>query len=212
MVYVSDWWGRIGLQLKLRILIQGFLIVVLVAAQQWISIQIGRGVQNAAEERAKTLADGTINGLNTLMVTKVGKDDLISDQKVRALFIQKMGASENIKEMRVVRGKRVDDEFDGGLPQEKPVDDMDRRVLASGKTEFQLIRSNDGDASLRTVVPFIAKKNFRTTNCLKCHKVEEGSVLGAASVVIDIKNDLASIKKDNTWIWIGQGALQIISV
>ena len=194
----------------MQILIQGFLIVILLSAQQLISIQIEHRVLNSAEVRGKTAADGVINGLNILMVTKVGKDDVISDQKARALFIQKMGESEDIKEMRVIRGKGVDDEYDGGLPQEKPVDDMDRRVLASGKTEFLLIRSNDSDASLRAVVPFIAKKNFRTTNCLKCHKVEEGSVLGAASVVIDIKDDLASIKKDNTWVWIGQGALQIL--
>lgn len=207
---VSNWWGRIGLQLKLQILIQGSLIVILAAAQQWISIQFERQILNAAEAQAKEVADGAINGLNTLMLTKVGDDDVISNKSSRALFIQKMGASEKIKEMRIVRGKGVDDEFPDGLPQERPVDDMDRSVLASGNTEYKMIRSGDGEAGLRTVVPFIAKKNFRTTNCLKCHGVEEGSVLGVASVVIDVKDDLATIKKFNTWIWIGQGLLQII--
>ena len=70
--------------------------------------------------------------------------------------------------------------------------------------------SNGDEASLRTVVPFIAKKKFRTINCLECHGVDEGAVLGAASVTIDVKDDLASIKKVNTLIWIGQGILQII--
>ena len=63
---------------------------------------------------------------------------------------------------------------------------------------------------MRTVVPFIASKNFRTTNCLKCHGVDEGAVLGAASVTIDVKDDLAHIQKVNTLIWVGQGILQII--
>jgi methyl-accepting chemotaxis protein len=40
--------------------------------------------------------------------------------------------------------------------------------------------------------------------------VGEGSVLGAASIAIDIKDDLATIKRVNTSIWIGQGVLQII--
>jgi methyl-accepting chemotaxis protein len=144
------------------------------------------------------------------MVTKAGEDEVISNQVSRALFIKKMGASENIKEMRIVRGKAIDDENPRGLPQEYPVDEMDRRVLASGKTEFKLIESSGGEASLRTVMPFIAKKNFRTTNCLKCHGVEEGAVLGAASVTIDVKNDLATINKINNWIWIGQIVLQIL--
>ncbi len=210
MKSVSGWWGRVGLQFKLQILIQGFLFAILVAAQQWISDQFESQVLNAAKERANVVADGTINGLNTLMVTKAGKDEVISNKVSRALFIQKMGASENIKEMRVVRGKGVDDEFSGALPQESPVDDMDRSVLANGKTEYRMIKNGDGEAWLRTVVPFIAKKEFRGIKCLECHGVDEGSVLGAASVIIDVKNDMSIIRKVDTWIWIGQGILQVI--
>jgi methyl-accepting chemotaxis protein len=206
---ISIWWGRIGLRLKLQILIQGFLIVILVSAQQWISLQFEHQALSAAKERANTVADGAINGLNTLMITKVGEDEVVSNKASRALFIQKMGASEGIKEMRIIRSKGVDDEYDAGLPQEHAVDDMDRIVLASGKTESKIIQDGD-NAWLRTVVPFIASKNFRTTNCLKCHGVDEGAVLGAASVTIDIKDDLVNIKNINTWVWIGQGILQII--
>ena len=205
---VSVWWGKIGLQSKLQILIQGFLIVVLVAAQHWITIQFEHHVLRAAEDRAKVAADGAINGLNTLMITKVNKDEeVISNQKSRAMFIEKMGKSENIKEMRIIRAKQLDSEFPEGLPQEQPVDDMDRKVLASGKEEAMLIRDRDGAASLRTVVPFIAKKEFRSIKCLECHGVDEGFVLGAASVTIDVRDDLAIIEKLNIWIWVGQGVL-----
>ncbi len=207
---VSAWWEKIGLQLKLQILIQGFLIAALVATQQWLSIQFEQQVLNAAEDRARAVGDGAINGLNTLMLTKVGEDEVISNQVSRALFIQKMGATEKIKEMRIVRGKSVDDEFGKGLPQERPVDDMDRSVLASGRAEYKMTHGAAGEASLRTVMPFVASKNFRSTNCLKCHGVEEGAVLGVASVVIDIKDDLATINRIQTWMWLGQIVLQII--
>ncbi len=207
---LSGWWDGIGLQRRLQILIQGFLIIILLAAQQWISIQFEHEVLSAAEERAYAVADGAINGLNTLMVTKVGDTDIISDTVSRALFIQKMSAGEKVKELRIVRGKGVKDEFGGGLPQEQSIDDIDRNVLSSGKRQFRMISDGQGQASLRAVLPFIAKKDFRGTNCLKCHGVDEGAVLGAASITIDIKDDLASITKVNTRIWIGQGALQII--
>jgi methyl-accepting chemotaxis protein len=205
----AKWWDTLALQLKLQILIQGLLLIILVAAQQWISFQIEHQTLNAAKERANTVADGAINGLNTLMITKVGDDEVISNKVSRALFIQKMGASEGVKEMRIIRGKGVDDEHGSGLPQEHAVDEMDRSVLASGKTESQMTFEGDS-AWLRTVVPFIASSNFRTTNCIKCHGVSEGAILGAASVTIDVKDDISNIRTINLWIWVGQGILQLI--
>ena len=211
MAGIAGWWNKIGLQVKLQVLIQGFLLVILLAAQQWLLMKFEHQVMDAAEERARAVADGAINGLNTLMVTKVGNsDEVISDKAARTLFIQKMGASEKVKEMRVFRDKQLDSEFPPALPQELPVDEMDRQVLATGKAKFKLIAGSNGEASLRTVLPFIGSKNFRTTNCLKCHGVDEGAVLGGASVTIDIKDDIASIKQVNLLIWIGQGTLQIV--
>ncbi len=210
MSVLSNWWSKIGLQLKLQILIQGFLIVILLVAQHWISSRFEHQITKSAEDRTAAVADGAINGLNTLMVTKLGGIDVISDAAARALFIQKMGASDNVKELRIVRGKGTNDEFGTGLPQEQPVDEMDREVLASGKTKFKLLDGADGEGLLRAVLPFIAKKNFRTTNCLKCHGVDEDSVLGVASITLDITKDLTTLKTVNTWIWIGQGILQVV--
>ncbi len=206
----SSWWDKVPLQFKLQILMQGFLILVLVAAQQWFSTKFEQQVLNGAEDRAKTLADGVINGLNTLMVTKAGANEVISDKASRALFIEKMGASDKVKELRVIRGKGVDAEFDAGLPQERPVDEVDERVLATGKSETRILTDAKGGASLRTVLPFIAASNYRGTNCLRCHGVDDGATLGAASVVIDLKDDLAVIKTANMWIWISQGVLQVL--
>jgi len=206
---IIDWWHKLSLQLKLQILIQGFLVVILVATQYWISIRFESQALNAAQERAQMVADGAINGLNTLMITKAGEDEIISNKESRALFIQKMGASEGVKELRIVRSKGIVDDFGEGLPQEHVVDDMDRSVLSSGKTDSKMTLEGN-EAWLRTEVPFIASKNFRTTNCLKCHSADEGTVLGAASVTISVKNDLDMINKINTWIWIGQVILQVV--
>ena len=199
-----------GLQLKLQLLIQGSLIVILVAAQLWLSMHLEQQVLSDVEERAKSVATSAINGLNTLMVVKSGNNELISDKTTRAIFIRKMGDLDKVKEMRIVRGKGVDDEFPAGLAEEQATDEMDRRVLASGKTEFKIIKSRDGEARIRTVMPFIAEKNYHGTNCLKCHGVDEGSVLGAASVSIDIKDAMATIDKINLRIWIGQLILQVL--
>jgi len=207
-ISMTNWWRRLGLRLKLQILIQGFLLLVLGAAQAWISIQFENQVMHSAEVRARAVGDGAVNGLNTLMVTKVGSEDVISNQAARALFIKKMGDADKIREMRIVRGKAIDAEFAGGLAQEQAVDELDRQVLASGSAQVRLIRDDKGGAALRAVLPFIASRNFRGTNCLQCHGVDEGAVLGAASVTIDVGDDLATINRIKALIWCGQVLVQ----
>ncbi|MFZ4624578.1 MAG: methyl-accepting chemotaxis protein [Rhodoferax sp.] len=203
-------WNKIGLQLKLQILIQSFLILILYGAQHWILNRFEHQIMTAAEERSVAVADGVINGLNTLMDTKLGDKDVISDAKARALFIEKIGVSDKIKELRVVRAKGTNDEYGEGLPQERPVDEIDHQVLTTGKTRFKVTSTSTGEASLRVVMPFIAEKDFRTSKCLECHAVEEKTVLGAASVTLDIRDDLAAISKISQWVWAGFGILQLV--
>jgi methyl-accepting chemotaxis protein len=203
-------WNKVSLQRKLQFLIQGLLLIILLSAQQWLIKEFERSGLKAAEERTDTVADGVNNGLNTLMEIQVGGKDVISDKKSRALFIKQLGVSDKLLELRVVRGKGTNDEFGEGLPEEQPVDDIDRAVLASGKPVFKLNVTDGGDASLRGVIPSVAMKLFRSSKCLECHGVNEGVVLGAISVTLDIKDDLAQIKRIKSWLWIGQGLLQLV--
>jgi len=68
MENISRGWRRLGLQLKLQILIQGFLIAILLTAQYFIARQFEYQIISSAKERTIAVADGVINGLNTLMV------------------------------------------------------------------------------------------------------------------------------------------------
>jgi diguanylate cyclase (GGDEF)-like protein/PAS domain S-box-containing protein len=201
-------WGQRSLQFRLHLLIQGSLILVLVAAQLWVMDRFESQAIAAAKARAVEVADGAINGLNTMMVTRVGDSEVIRDRAARSLFIQKMGASEHIKEMRIIRGHPIDAQFSQGMLQEQAVDGMDRQVLSTGLPAFQLGVGAGNDATFRAVLPFVASKNYRTTNCLKCHDIENGGVLGAASVTIDVTEDWSAMKKTNAQIWMGQLLLQ----
>ena len=198
-------WNSLGMQHKLQILIQGFLVVVLLLSQRWLDRQFEASALAAAENRATVMADGVINGLNILMLT-----DAISDPDNRKLFVKKMSVSEGIKELRIIRGGSVNKQYGPGLPEEQALDEMDRAVLASGKADFKRIQHKDGQPALRIVLPFVAKKEFRGTNCLNCHDGAEGSVAGATSIVIDLASDLAAIQRIDTLMWLGQAMLQII--
>lgn len=197
-------WHGLGVQEKLHILIQGSLIVLFFISMEWVIDRFEDQIMASAEARAEETADGLINGMNMLMLT--GK---ISDPDNRKLLLNKMQQSEGIKELRIIRGKSVVAQFGPGLESEHSADEMDREVLETGQRQFKRIDVEHGPALLRVVVPFIALENFRGTNCLACHQTKVGGVNGAASVIIDLSKEEATLQEIKNWLWAGHIAIQI---
>lgn len=201
---MKNWWRSLDIATKLNIPIQLMLIIVLSFAHLWVMGNFKTEVLNGAKKRATATADGIINGMNMLMVTR-----MISDPDNRRLLIKKMGASEHMKEVRIIRAKQVQDQFGAGLPEEQIVDDLDNRAISSKQIQFKL-EDTGSSPSLRTVVPFITSTNFRGTNCLSCHHVKSGSVNGAASITIDMTEDFSTIRRTRNELWVGQILLQLL--
>ncbi|MBI5890792.1 MAG: diguanylate cyclase [Nitrosomonadales bacterium] len=198
-------WRATGVQEKLHILIQGALIILFFVLMEWVLGRFEIQVERAAEVRAEETANGLINGMNMLMLT-----GQISDPENRKLLLSKMSQSRGVLELRIVRGRGVVEQFGPGLPEEAPVDEMDREVLSTGKTLFREVAGENGRPALRVVVPFIAKQDFRGTNCLLCHITRAGSVNGAASVTIDLSEELVQLADIEDWLWIGHIVMQLL--
>lgn len=201
---MKNWWQSQRIGTRLNLPIQAMLVIVLSFAHAWMMDHFRTELLEGAERRATVSADGIINGMNMLMLT-----GQISDPENRRLLIKKMSASDGVKEVHILRTKQVQDQFGAGLPEEQIRDDMARRVINSKKPDF-LFTENHGQPTLRTVVPFIASRNFRGTNCLTCHQVEEGSVNGAASITIDMTEDFKTIERTRIKLALGQLVLQIL--
>jgi diguanylate cyclase (GGDEF)-like protein/PAS domain S-box-containing protein len=205
MKSLREGWRTTGVQEKLHILIQGTLIVLFFVLMEWLLVRFDAQIDRAAEMRAEETANGLINGMNMLMLT-----GQISDPYNRKLLLEKMSQSRGIVELRIVRGRAVVEQFGPGLLEEAPVDDMDREVLSTGKILFRENTDANGRPTLRVVVPFIAKEDFRGTNCLQCHITSAGSVNGAASVTIDLSEELMQLRETEDWLWIGHIAVQLV--
>jgi diguanylate cyclase (GGDEF)-like protein/PAS domain S-box-containing protein len=197
-------WHGLGVQKKLHILIQGSLIILFLISMEWVIARFERQIMAAAEVGARNTADGLINGMNMLMLTGA-----ISSPENREMLLKKMRQEDGVKEVRIIRGKSVVAQFGTGLPGEQPVDEMDREVLATGKSQIKKIDVKDGVPLLRVVVPFIALTDFRGTNCLTCHKTSVGEANGAASVTIDLGKDEAALHEIKSWLWTGHIVIQI---
>ena len=111
----------------------------------------------------------------------------------RAVYLDQIRQSEDIKELRVVRGEGVTKQFGPGAADEGRADAVEQQVMKSGKTYFQVVQNGNGE-SLRAVIPALAQKNYLGKDCLMCHIVPEGTVLGAVSMRISLNKVNASVR------------------
>jgi methyl-accepting chemotaxis protein len=200
---MDNWWSNLSLKNKLQLPIQLILLVVMVLAQRTALDQFEDSVLDEAKHKALISADGVLNGLNMLMI-----NGIISNADQRALYVKKMASSDHVNELRVIRNKPVQDQFGPGMPSEQPTDAMDHAALDSAKVQTKLMEQG-GKQSLRVVVPFIARSEFRGTNCLMCHTVPDGTVNGAASITLDLSDEFSLMQKANYVMWSAQLAVQV---
>jgi methyl-accepting chemotaxis protein len=203
---MSEWWSGLSIKNKLQIPIQLILLVVMVFAQRWAFDRYEMRVLEDAKNRAVIPADGVFNGLNMMML-----NGTISDIEQRRLFVKKMAASSNAEELRMIRGKGIDSQFGAGVADEQARDDLDRAALNTGKRQSELF-AKDGKSLLRVVEPIAAAQNFRGTgtNCLQCHVVEEGAVIGAVTVSLDMSGEYSEMRKASAVLWVSQIAVQMM--
>ena len=189
---------------KLQFLIQTLLLIVLTVAQTFVTSNLREESRTLAEEKGAQIASEIIDSSNLLMVT-----GQIGDTNNRKLLIQKITAGVNVKSAQIVRAKQVIDLYGAGLPEEVIKDDAQRRVIESKQASVTYFKDAQGDHMLRVITPYKASKDFHGTDCTVCHQAEEGTVLGASDVVIDLQPGLDRIGRLETEGILGQVALQV---
>ena len=104
----------------------------------------------------------------------------------RGIFIDEVTSKKDIKALWIIRGPKVVDQFGQGNVYEKPRDEIDKKVLQSGKIYSKLIDPFGSDETIvRVTIPYKATVT-NNINCLQCHNVAKDDVLGAISVELDI--------------------------
>lgn len=101
----------------------------------------------------------------------------------RESFLQRLMEVEGLLSARVVRGPLVEAQFGKGLNRELPMDALEMSVLRDGKARYEVEETEK--TVFRGTIPFIATAHG-TPNCLQCHHVKEGQVLGAVTMTVSI--------------------------
>ena len=128
-------------------------------------------------ERAHSIAESVRDGLTAHMV--------LGAMDKRELFLSNMIKHQKVKDLRVLRSKKIIEVFGEGEVSSYKYDDIEKQVLVDGKNITKIV-DNNNDSYLRVTIPYVASK-YSTPNCLECHtNVVEGEVLGAITLKIDI--------------------------
>ena len=128
--------------------------------------------------------------------------------KERTNFFKKMNTLDGVIDYHLIRGKIVTDDSGPGLPEENPVDELDKVAMSSNTV--QMFTTNSDTHTMRVVVPIVVEKNFWGTNCIQCHVVPEGTVSGAISLTVSLEKEKQSLNRIFLMLWIGQLGLQVI--
>ncbi len=127
---------------------------------------------NAAEQQSHTAAEIVRVHLTASMVN--GTIDK------RQAFIERLSGVEGLRDVRVSRGSGVVAQYGPGLFSEQQSDAIDRQVMQSGESYFELV-DNGLDPVFRATIPYLAQDDV-DPNCLQCHQVEVGEVLGTLTL------------------------------
>ena len=141
--------------------------------------------------------DIVLNALTTMMLAG---GDIKSAKKS---FLEQM---EKVGDVRVIRGEAVNKDYGTGDETDSQKDSIENSVIATGKEYVEVVGE-----FLRGVYPYIAKSDFMGKNCLNCHNVSEGTVLGAVSIKIPLHESFSIIKR-TAYLYLCLGILGIMNI
>ncbi len=154
----------------------GLFLVILTASQMHSYYAQKSLAEEFANSHVGDVTNTYFDSLNKLMLTGAMAE--------RAELAQQVKAQPNVLEARVIRGAPVSGQYGPGNANEVPRDDLDRAALL-GKEAARIEETTQG-RRLTLVRPFLASAKTRGVNCLACHTVPAGSVLGVVRISYDL--------------------------
>ena len=111
----------------------------------------------------------------------------------RDYFLNEIKIVHDINQIAIIRSPAVNRQFGTGR-FEMEINSLAKKVFQTKLPEF-IIEDFAANPTIRAVIPYIATMQG-SLNCLGCHQVEEGTVLGA----VDITLDLSKYRTMASWI------------
>ncbi|MGI0115718.1 methyl-accepting chemotaxis protein [Zooshikella sp. RANM57] len=199
-------WSSISIAYKIALLSTLSFMIVLVATLWLTNLQEKKLGEELAQQQALQAADSYFDSLNMMMVMGTINN--------RQLLQERILQQPNIVDARLIRSPSLNKQFGEGQRSEAVKDVLDEKGIA-GQQQV-VISQHQGERAITVVKPVVAQASFRGTNCLGCHTVEEGTVLGAVRVTYSLASLDRQVQQHvlNATVWLcvlfGVGLLLIV--
>jgi methyl-accepting chemotaxis protein len=175
------------------------LAIIWVGAIIWTT-QVNRDTAiRQAQDFSKSIHEMTMAGLTGMMITgTVGQREVFLDQ-IKQLSI--------IKDLHVARGEAVSKLFGPDTKSSRSLDPLEQKVMQTGEP-YMAVETSDGNAYLQVINPTKASKSYLGKDCILCHQVPEGTVLG----VVSMKVSLDSVESEVAAFRLKIGGVAIVAL
>ncbi|MBF0515538.1 MAG: diguanylate cyclase [Nitrospirae bacterium] len=164
--------------IKTKLLIRIILsfIFLSVVIQSIVFVSFRNFSMNASKERALSAAEIIRDTITSFM--------LLGVYDKRDVFLDRIKHANGLKEIKILRGKAVMQQFGQSSRHEAPPTLLEDEVLKTGNIKSAVTESAF-NVEYDIVIPYKAVADERV-KCLQCHQAAEGEVLGAVSLKVDI--------------------------
>ncbi len=132
--------------------------------------------KTAIENQALAHAELVKAGLTAQM-----KSGVMADQ---GFYLEEIRELKKINKVAIIRGEAINTQFGTANPEGLFQDQAIEQAFATKTPVFTMDEFNF-TPTIRAIIPYIASPEG-TLNCLSCHEVLEGTVLGAIDITLDV--------------------------
>lgn len=179
--------NNFSIQQKILLSIAGVFLILLLFSTWFTSRNEKAMVQELATEKAQDIASSYFDGINSLMLT--------GSMNQSEILRQKTLSHDNVEDVRLIRSKSLTDMYGPGTDQQSITDSLDQQAITGSKI-IDYSESNVAGRLVTVIEPIVASADFKGTNCLNCHNVEEGTILGAVRVTYSLAKQDKKIFND----------------
>ncbi len=135
-------------------------------------------IEEVAKKKTRDIAKMYFDGVNTMMLTGT----MSQRETLRKKYLQ----DPDILQIKILRGEAVNKLYHQGKASEQAHSAIEKQAL-KGKAYIATQKKN-GQRVITLLYPLAASSNYQGVNCLGCHQVSEGTILGAVRVDYSLKS------------------------
>jgi methyl-accepting chemotaxis protein len=170
------WFNRRNIWVRLVAGIWVILVVLWSGMIYWAYVEQKDNAVEQAQDFARSVHQMTMASLTGMMITgTVGE---------RAVYLDQVKSTDNVKALEVIRGDAVKQQFGEGIALGRELSADEKAAMAGRKSVFHV---DEAAGFFTAAIPAIAQRNYLGKDCLGCHVVKEGEVLGVVSMKISLE-------------------------